>query len=166
MGRARPLSSSRRYASVVADDILPEDEPAPLRERMPVYLRLFAAGLAGAVLIGLALGFLTGAGAVSGIGYTFIGVGTLLLLVGGARGGGYSNIGLGAVEAIVGGRNRSSDDYEHNEALRRGAVHQRRDPRERLRKGLRPPPNPSAFWQSVAGFVFIGLGVFLTLSFV
>lgn len=148
------------------DDTLSAEEFPPLRERMPVYLRLFAAGLAGAALIGLVLGFLTGAGPVSGIGYTFIGVGTLLLLVGGARGGGYSNIGLGAVEAIVGGRNRSSDDYEHNEALRRGAVNQRRDPMERLRKGLRPPANPSAFWQSVAGFVYIGLGVAITLSFI
>jgi hypothetical protein len=149
----------------VPDETLPEDELAPLRERMPVYLRLFGFGLAGAAVVGLAAGFLTGAGPVSGIGYTFIAVGTLLLLVGGARGGGYSNIGLGAVEAIVGGRNRSGDDYEHNQALRRGAVNQRRDPMERLRKGLRPPANPSAFWQSIAGFVFIGFGVAITLTF-
>jgi hypothetical protein len=149
----------------VTDETFSDDELAPLRERMPVYLRLFGYGLAGAAVVGLAAGLLTGSNPVAGIGYAFIAVGTLLLLVGGARGGGYSNLGLGAVEAIVGGRNRSSDDYEHNEALRRGAVNQQRDPRERLRKGLRPPANPSAFWQSVAGFVYIGIGVALTLSF-
>jgi len=160
------MSPAGRYASnAVPDETRPDDQFPPLRERMPVYLRLFAFGLAGGAVIGAAAGLFTDAGPVSGIGYTFIAVGTLLLLVGGARGGGYSNIGLGAVEAIVGGRNRSSDDYEHNEALRRGAVNQRRDPMERLRKGLRPPANPSAFWQSVAGFVYIGLGVVLTLAF-
>ena len=35
------------------------------------------------------------------------------------------------------------------------------DPRERLRKGLRPKANPTAFWQVVAGFAYVGIGVAL-----
>jgi hypothetical protein len=79
--------------------------------------------------------------------------------VSGARGGGYGNIGIGAVEAVVGGRNRAGDDLEHDNEIRRGQTMKRRDPMDRLRKGLRPPPNPSAFWQAVAGFLYIALGV-------
>ena len=96
------------------------------------------------------------------IGYTWISVGTLLLLVSGARGGGYSNLSIGAVEALVGGRNRTDDDVDDDDDLRRGKVMKRRDPMYRLRKGLRPPPNPTAFWQAIAGFVFIALGLPLT----
>ena len=153
------------------------DAVDPLRERLPIYGKLFTIGVAAAVLLGL-LGWVvfvddpepprpltyseiknaerwlgtnpspasvevflsppppgekTTAGVA--IGYATIGIGTLLLLVGGARGGGYTNLGLGAVEAVVGGRNRTDDDYEEDEELRRGAVMKRRDPMERLRKG-------------------------------
>ena len=83
------------------------------------------------------------------LGYAFIALGTLLLLIGGARGGGYSNLGVGAVEALMGGRNRAHDDYESDEELRRGKVMKKRDPMARLRRGLRPQANPTAFWQVI-----------------
>jgi hypothetical protein len=159
------MGIGRRYASAMTAEDASGDEVLPLRERMPVYLRLFAVGLAGGGVVGVLAGLLAGTGPVLGIGYTLIAIGTLLLLIGGARGGGYSNLGLGAVEALVHGRNRTDDDYVHNEALRRGAVNQRRDPMERLRKGLRPPANPTAFWQTIAGLVYVGVGAGLTLTF-
>jgi hypothetical protein len=98
-------------------------------------------------------------------GLSMIGLGTLLLLVGGARGGGYTNMGLGAIEALAGGRNRSQDDFEGDPELRRGRLVERRDPMERLRRGLRPRANPSAFWQSVAGLLYLGVGVVLVTTF-
>ena len=63
---------------------------------------------------------------------------------------------------LVGGRNRTGDDYEDDDELRRGKSMKRRDPMARLRKGLRPPPNPTAFWQAIGGFVMIALGLPLT----
>jgi len=97
------------------------------------------------------------------VGYTAIAFGTLLLLVGGARGGGYSNLSIGAVEALVGGRNRSDDDVEGDADLRHGKTMKRRDPMERLRRGLRPPPNPSAFWVAVAGIIYVAIGIPFTI---
>ncbi len=134
----------------------------PLRERMPAYLISFGAGLALGGLVGLIVWAWADTALAPAMGYAFIGLGTLLLLVGGARGGGYSNLGVGAVEALVGGRNRTGDDYADSD-LRRGEVMKRRDPMERLRRGLRPQANPSAFWQTIGGFLYLGLGALLTL---
>ena len=50
-----------------------------------------------------------------------------------------------------------------DEELRRGEVMKKRDPMARLRRGLRPQANPTAFWQVIAGFVYIGIGVGLSL---
>jgi hypothetical protein len=44
--------------------------------------------------------------------------------------------------------------------VRRGRV-QRVDPRERLRKALRPEKNPRAFWQVIAGPVYLASGIAL-----
>ena len=110
------------------------------------------------VLAGIALFGLTDIALGSAVGYSFIAGGTLLLFVGGARGGGYTNIGVGAVEALVSGRNRQDDDYVDDKELRRGKVNKRRDPMERLRRGLRPPANPNAFWQAIAGLAFLLIG--------
>lgn len=174
----------RRHAAEVPE------QAEPLRERLPVYGRLFgigllacgALGLAGWVLVGLpsrvgreaALPWLRaffGADSIAGVawgplggipaaaGYACIVLGTILLLAGGARGGGYTNMGIGALEAVVGGRNRTHDDFEGDAEQRRGRVMARRDPMERLRKGLRPAANPTAFWQSVAGFAYLGVGL-------
>ncbi len=135
---------------------IPEE---PLRERIPGYLAVFAMGVGAGVVIGVIVWLATAVGLAESVGYTFLGLGTLLLLTGGARGGGYSNLGIGAVEAVFGGRNRSQDDYVSDEELRRGEVMKKRDPMARLRRGLRPQANPTAFWQVIAGFLYIGIGV-------
>jgi len=135
----------------------------PLGERMPGYLVAFGIGAGAAGLVGLIAWLATSAGLVACLGYSFIGLGTLLLLVGGARGGGYSNLGIGAIEALVGGRNRTDDDYVSDEELRRGAVMKKRDPMDRLRRGLRPQANPTAFWQVIGGLAYVGIGVALSL---
>ncbi len=142
-----------------------KDDPTlePLSERMPQYLAVFGIGGAAAVVVGLIVFAVSDVSFVNSIGYTFIALGTLLLLMGGARGGGYSNLGLGAIEAVVGGRNRSDDDYGGDDDLRRGRVMKRRDPMERLRRGLRPEKNPTAFWQIIAGFGYIAAGMVLAL---
>ncbi len=137
-------------------------EEESLRERFPNYVKAFLLGLAVAGAIGLVVYGVTGIELGSAFGYSWIAAGTLLLLLGGARGGGYSNLSIGAVEALVGGRNRSDDDYEEDAALRSGKVMRRRDPMARLRNGLRPPPNPSAFWQTIAGLIYIVIGLPLT----
>ena len=137
--------------------------PEPLAERMRGYLVVFAIGAAATGLVGVVVWLATSARLSDALGYTFIALGTLLLLVGGAKGGGYSNLGIGAVEALMGGRNRVHDDYESDEELRRGEVMKKRDPMARLRRGLRPQANPAAFWQVIAGFLYIAIGVGLTL---
>ncbi|MDX1690811.1 MAG: hypothetical protein R3290_07295 [Acidimicrobiia bacterium] len=143
----------------------PEPDPIdPLAERFPGYLAAFGMGGAGAVGVGLVVFWLSSLSFVSSIAYTFVALGTLLLLVGGASGGGYTNIGLGAVEALVGGRNRSADDFEDDD-VRRGDITKKRDPMARLRKGLRPEANPTAFWQIVAGFLYIAAGAAIVFNF-
>lgn len=131
----------------------------PLRERFPNYLKLFGIGLGVIGLVAVVVTLVTDTPPGQSFGYSAVFTGLLLLLVGGARGGGYTNLGVGAVEAVVGGRNRMDDDPVSDEELRRGNVMKRRDPMARLRRGLRPPPNPTAFWQSVAGFAYIAIGL-------
>jgi hypothetical protein len=135
----------------------------PLRERFPTYLKVFALGLAFILVITGIVMIFGAAGFDTAFGYTAIFFGTLLLLLGGARGGGYSNLGVGAVEALVGGRNRVDEDPYVDEGARTGKQTAQRDPMARLRRGLRPPPNPAAFWQSIAGFAYVALGVPFTL---
>jgi hypothetical protein len=135
----------------------------PLSERMTGYLVAFGIGVGAAALVGVIVWLATSVRLADALGYSFIALGTLMLLVGGARGGGYSNLGIGSVEALIGGRNRSQDDYVSDEELRRGGVMRKRDPMARLRQGLRPQANPTAFWQVIAGFAYIGIGVLLTV---
>jgi hypothetical protein len=157
-GDKRPLSERLRVDRKTGELV----EELTLRERFPLYLKSFSLGLAITTALGVLLGVVTSLDFNSALGYTWIGAGTVLLLSGGARGGGYSNLSIGAVEALVGGRNRTDDDYEEDSELRHGKVMRRGDPLDRLRKGLRPPPNPAAFWSIIAGFVFIGIGLPLT----
>ena len=138
-------------------------EELSLRERLPTYLKAFLAGLAGAGGVGLVLYGVTSMPLDDALGYSWIFTGTILLLFGGARGGGYSNLSIGVLEVAVGGRNRTDDEYEEDAALRSGKAVRRRDPLARLRKGLRPPPNPTAFWHTIAGFGYIAVGLSLTL---
>ncbi|HSG80222.1 MAG TPA: hypothetical protein VLD62_11625 [Acidimicrobiia bacterium] len=135
----------------------------PLSERFPGYLAAFGVGGVAAIVVGLIVTAASSVSLVNGVGYALVGLGTLLLLVGGARGGGYANLGIGAVDALVGGRNRTDEDFSDSD-VRRGRVTKRRDPMERLRRGLRPPPNPTAFWQTIAGFAYIAAGAALVLN--
>jgi hypothetical protein len=150
-----PFSQRIRFDSKTGDTV----EELSLRERFPDYLKAFGLGVVATGAFGVVLWLITSLRFEHAIGYTWIFAGTFLLLVGGARGGGYANMSLGAAEALVGGRNRTDDDVEGDAELRHGRVMKRRDPMDRLRKGLRPPPNPSAFWQIIAGFLLIGLGL-------
>ncbi|MFH1329990.1 MAG: hypothetical protein ABIJ48_04970 [Actinomycetota bacterium] len=138
--------------------------PEPLAQRMRGYLAVFAIGVGAAGIVGVVVWLASSARLSDALGYTFIALGTLLLLIGGARGGGYSNLGVGAVEALMGGRNRAHDDYESDEELRRGDVMKKRDPMARLRRGLRPQANPAAFWQVIAGLLYVAIGVGLALA--
>ncbi len=131
----------------------------PLRERIPDYAATFTVGLGAMAVVGLLWGFLTDASLLEGIAWTVMLGGVLFLLVGGATGGGYANLGLGAATSIFGGR-RDYDEDVTDEEIRRGKV-KKRDPQERLRKGLRPPPNPTAFWQVIGGICYVALGVLI-----
>lgn len=135
----------------------------PLRQRLPAYAVVFAVGLGVCLVLGSIWGLLTDASMVEGISWTSMLYGVVLLLIGGTTGGGYANLGLGAFGSIFGGRQNYDEDVT-DEDIRQGRV-KRRDPRERLRKGLRPPPNPTAFWQVIGGLAYIGVGVLLIESF-
>lgn len=141
--------------------------PEPLRRRLPVYLKAFALGVAAAAAGGILIFLFSAAGLFDAIGYAFLGLGTIMLLVGGGRGGGYANLGLGALGTMARG-------YRSRDAIGSGpaadperddygvTAHPAGDPMERLRRGLRPPPNPTAFWQVMGGVAYLGLGVALT----
>lgn len=135
----------------------------PLRERIPVYIKVFLLGLGAIGVVALVVFVASSARFAHAFGYSSLAAGTLYLLVGGARGGGYANIAVGAAGALVGARNTQEDDVEHDAEVRHGKVMKRRDPMERLRRGLRPPPNPTAFWGAVAGFLYIAIGIPFTL---
>jgi len=137
-------------------------EEESLRERFPTYVKVFILGLAAAAVVGLMVYGVTSMALGKAVGYSWIATGTFLLLVGGAKGGGYSNISIGALGALAGGRNRSDDDYEEDAELRTERFGRRQDPMARLRKGLRPAPNPTAFWQVIAGLGYFAAGLPLT----
>ncbi|HLE39070.1 MAG TPA: hypothetical protein VJA44_05390 [Acidimicrobiia bacterium] len=135
----------------------------PLRERLLVYVKVFLLGLVAISVIALVIFLASSARLTHAFGYSSLASGTLCLLAGGARGGGFANIAVGAAGALVGARNTQDDDVEHDADVRHGKVMKRRDPMERLRRGLRPPPNPTAFWSAVAGFLYIAIGIPFTL---
>jgi hypothetical protein len=167
----------------------------PLRVRFPNYVRSFGLGLAAALGAGVMIWLFTPAGPVSAIGYTYILFGTGVLLAGSARGGGYTSLGFGRVTSMVTGRGRFGGDagrggsvptrrarhpdvraaleaeredlgVEVSDEYAASGTAPRRDPMERLRRGLRPEENPDAFWQTLAGFAYLGVGVAVTLIFV
>ncbi|HSQ38396.1 MAG TPA: hypothetical protein VLS92_10940 [Acidimicrobiia bacterium] len=124
---------------------------APLRVRLPGYLVAFALGLAAGGLVGVVVWLATSVRITDAVGYTFSALGALLLLVGGFRGSGHGLVG----SAMPGG-----DELQGSpEAMRRLEAIERR------RRRLLAPPDPSAFWQVVAGFAYLGLGVGLNLLF-
>lgn len=141
----------------------PEDVLLSLRDRLPDYLAVFGIGWAGMGAIGLLIGLFTEASVVEGIAYIAMAGGVVLLLGGGATGGGYTSLGMGAAGAILGSGQRHDEEYDDAE-VRRGRI-KKVNPRDRLRKGLRPEQNPRAFWQVVAGFLYLAVGLGLLFAF-
>jgi hypothetical protein len=131
----------------------------PLRDRMSDYMAIFGLGWLAVAVFGLGIGMFSTASLVEGIAYAAFAYGVVLLLSGGATGGGYTSLGIGAAGAVLGSRHRPDDDFEDPE-VRRGRF-KPSDPRERLRKGLRPQKNPRAFWQVIAGFAYLSGGIAL-----
>jgi len=140
---------------VMTSDEHTDDTVLPLRDRIPEYLTVFAAGLGASAGVGLLIGLIFGQSLWSGVGYTVIMYGVVMLLAGGASGGGYTNLGAGAIGAAFSGRRFDEEGQEDQERQ----AGQRQDPLERLRKGLRPEANPRAFWQVIAGVVYIAMGI-------
>jgi len=136
----------------------------PLRDRIPDYLAIFGLGWLGVVVVGLAFGAFSTASIVEGISYAALAYGVVLLLSGGATGGGYTSLGIGAAGAVLGSSHRHDEDFEDAE-VRRGRV-KRVNPRDRLRRGLRPEKNPRAFWQVIAGSSYLAGGIALLEVFV
>ncbi|MCP4304631.1 MAG: hypothetical protein GY926_07745 [bacterium] len=141
----------------------PEDVLLPLRDRLPDYLAIFGIGWAAMAVAGGAIALLTSATMVEGVAYAAVAGGVVLLLGGGATGGGYTNLGLGAAGSVLGSGQRHDEDYEDAE-VRRGRT-KKVNPRDRLRKGLRPEKNPRAFWQVMAGFTYLAIAITLLRSF-
>ena len=133
----------------------------PLRDRFPRYVAAFSVMVVAALAIGLLVAAFSSVHAASGAGYGLIFLGVGMLGVGGTTGGGYDNIGVGAVGMLFGSR-RHDEDYSDADVRRgRGGPV---DPRERLRKGLRPEANPAAFWLVIGGLAAAGAGVGLLMN--
>jgi hypothetical protein len=142
-------------------------EPTPevelsLRDRMPDYLATFLIGLAASTAVGLVIFFVWGPAIGNAIGYTIVMYGVVLLASGGSSGGGYSNIGIGAMGALFGTRRADDPGESPGEGW---DDKPKVDSRERLRMGLRPEANPRAFWQVIAGFIYVGIGVGIAIAF-
>ena len=125
----------------------PDDVVLPLRDRLPDYLTVFSIWFGIAAGVGLVIGLLRGSSLWTAIGYTVMLLGVVMMLAGGASGGGYTHLGAGAIGAAFSGRHSDETDEE------------REDPMDRLRKGLRPEANPRAFWQVIAGILYIAIGI-------
>lgn len=145
----------------------PDGDQMPLRDRMPDYLALFGIGIALSAVVGVVVIAISGHSFASGLGYSMIGLGTVMLLSGGVAGGGYANLGVGALGTMFGSelrRPEGSAEHDDPEELRRQVFGKRMDPKERLRRGLRPEANPRAFWQVVGGFAYFALGTIVILT--
>ena len=143
----------------MSGSVHPDEVFLPLRDRVPEYLTVFGIGWLVVALAGVGIGVFTAASMLEGIAYVAMGYGVVLLLAGGATGGGYTSLGMGAAGAMFGGAHRHDEDFDDAD-VRRGRV-KRVNPRERLRRGLRPEKNPRAFWQVIAGFVYLASGLAL-----
>ena len=134
----------------------------PLSDRFPRYVASFSVMIVAAIVIGLLVAAFTSVEVASGVGYGMIFLGIGMMALGGSQGGGYANLGVGAVGMLFGTR-RHDEDFS-DPSVRRGTP-TRVDPRERLRKGLRPEANPSAFWLVIGGLVAVGAGLGFLMNF-
>jgi len=132
------------------------EDALPLSERMPDYLVTFGIGFAASAGIGFLVWLISDIPLASTVGYTVILYGVVLLLAGGAAGGGYTNLGMGAMGAFFGTRRADEVQPEVNSSYKP-------TPHERLEQGLRPEANSRAFWQVVAGGLYIALGLMIVI---
>lgn len=135
---------------------------------MPDYLALFGLGIAGCLITGLIVVVVSPNSFAAGFGYAMIGLGVILVLAGGVAGGGYANLGVGAIGTMFGSDIRAqpgSATEDDPEEVRKEVFGRRGNPRERLRKGLRPEANPRAFWQVIGGSAYFALGTAIVLRF-
>jgi len=139
-------------------DALARLDDMPLRERFPEYLAVFGAGLGAAIVVGLLIG-VSSVPLGDAVGYTIVMFGVVFLLAGGASGGGYTNMGMGWIGSFFGSRPPAHGDLQGADVPKREKA--RVDPRERLRRGLRPAANQRAFWQVIAGFGYVAVGIAL-----
>ncbi len=149
------------------------DAPQPLRERAGGYVVVFLLGCVSIALVGAVIA-LFGAPIRSGVGYTAIAVGVFLALAGGADGAGLSSLGIGeGIGRMVAHANPTflldedgADPPPQRGSKKYGVVLEPTDRQDligRLRKGLRPERNPSAFWTVIAGLVYTGIGIALVM---
>jgi hypothetical protein len=138
----------------------PDTPDLSLRDRLPDYGAVFAAGVLGSALVGLIVFAISDVSLASSIGYTMILYGVVLMLAGGATGGGYTNLGVGAVGAMFG--TRRTDEAQDDLGEGWGGK-PKEDPHERLRRGLRPEANPRAFWQVIGGVAYVSLGLAIVI---
>lgn len=132
------------------------DVQLSLRDRLPDYLAVFGVGLVGSAVVGFIISLIWSVSVGDAVGYTMVMYGVVLLLAGGATGGGYTSLGIGAAGALFGARRTDEADDDVGNTWSDQA---KKTPQDRLREGLRPDANPRAFWQVLAGFLYIGIGV-------
>jgi hypothetical protein len=143
------------------------DAKLSLRERMPDYMALFGIGIAGAAVVGVIVVVASDHNFANGFGYALVGLGVVMLMAGGVAGGGYANLGVGALGTMFGGELRNQEgsaEDDDPEELRRQVFGRMGDPRQRLRKGLRPEANPRAFWQVIGGFAYFAIGTLIVIN--
>lgn len=115
--------------------------------------------------MGLVIGLATSARLVDALGYTYSALGALLLLVGGIRGSGYGQAATRAGASAAGEPGRAREGEAPALPGAGAAATGKLDALERRRRRLLAPPDPAAFWQVVAGCVYFGLGLLLTVAF-
>lgn len=129
----------------------------PLRERLPDYVKTWLIGGAISAAAGVVFGLLADPSVISGASYGVLLLGVVFLLIGGVTGGGYNSLGVGAFGTLFGSGARQDESVDRADARMGRRV--RRDPRQRLKEGLRPAANPSAFWQVIGGFAYIAVAI-------
>ena len=125
----------------------------PLRQRLPGYLAMLGVVIAVCVAAGIVWSLFSEASvAEATAGSSWI-LGTVMLLLGGTSGSGLSRMSSEDYGIHYGRRHGHGFDDTEGEILRA------EDLKERLRRGLRPKANPTAFWQVVGGLAVIGFGL-------
>ncbi|MDK1019343.1 MAG: hypothetical protein QGD89_08075 [Actinomycetota bacterium] len=140
------------------EPLTPDDagESLSLADRLPDYVVTFGIGLIVSTGVGVVIWLISDIPLAATVGYTIILYGIVMLLAGGAAGGGYTSLGIGGLNAMFGGG-------RPDEVRRDARSSQSHDPYARLREGLRPEANPRAFWQVIAGVLYLAVGLMIVI---